>query len=241
MQAYQLCWENIALNLNPAYTTMTTEQNLTEKIELIRKAALDSGSAIVAALLVLSDEQGGYRVTLGPNEFLSLLGQCRPRIVYLHSDMFDADEDLRFQLDVEGDDEDENELLSKNGKFKALVKKWVKKNGHVSAIASSFMLDSVLHVVWEQPTWIDEFEADAEDLESSMADERRLVREQRAKADRARFSDAAKELCNHPRFNAGRWSFEKREYLAKGLFPDLDDHAIRSIVEEATNMDWVKG
>lgn len=221
--------------------TMTTDSNLTEKIELVRKTTLECGSSLVTALLVLPDEQSGYRVTLALDDFLSLMDQCRPRIVYLHSDMFDADEDLRIHLDVEDDDKDGNEVLSKNSKFKALVKKWAKKNGQVSTIASSFVVDNVVHLVWEQPAWIDEFEVDAEDLQSSLAEGMRLVKEQRARTDHARFSDAAKELCNHPKFSAGRPSFEKREYLARSLFPELDDYAIRSIVEEATNMDWLIG
>jgi len=219
---------------------MATEPNLAERLELVRNTALECGSAIVTAIMVITNQQDGYKVSLGLDEFLSLLSQCRPRIVYHHANEFDAEENLLIELNVE-EEEDGTELLSKNSQFKALIKKWTKKNGQVSSFIASFVMDGVLHVVWEQPTWIDEFEAEAKELDSSLTEGRRHVADQKKKADRARFGDAARELCKHPRFNAGRWSFEKREYLAKTLFPNVDDHEIRIIVEEATNMGWIEG
>ena len=49
----------------------------------------------------------------------------------------------------------------------------------------------------------------------------------------------AKTLCEHPKFNDGRPSREKRIYLAESLFPDLDRMLILRIVDEAANMLWM--
>ncbi len=49
----------------------------------------------------------------------------------------------------------------------------------------------------------------------------------------------AKTLCEHPKFNDGRPSREKRIYLAESLFPDLDRMLILRIVDEAANMHWM--
>lgn len=220
---------------------MTTQLNLKEKMELVRKTALDSGSAIVNAVVIVSEDSSGYAVNLGFDQCLSLLSQCRPRIVYCHDESFDAEKALRVLLDMEDDDEDEIEILSKNSGFKALTKKWAKKNGVTSLLVVNFVVDGVLHMVLEQPEWVDEFESEGEEIESSIAEAIRLESVKSLSAERKQFRDAAKALCDHPRFREGKWSREKREYLAKGLFPDFDDRAIRSIVEEATNMDWVKG
>ena len=218
---------------------MATEPNLAERLELLRKAALECGSALVTAILGATNQQGGYKADLGLDEFLNLLRQYRPRIIYLHAEEFDAEKNLLSELSIV--DEDGNEPLSKNSQFQTQIKKWAKKNGQISLFLASFIMAGVLHVVWEQPTWIDEFEAQAKELDSSLTEERRRMDDQKKKAERARFGDVARELCKHPRFNAPRWSFEKREYLAKSLFPELDDSEIRIMVEEATNMSWIQG
>jgi hypothetical protein len=214
-----------------------SEPELKDHLELINKASRESGSAIVTALVPINVNEGVHTVRLDLDSFLQLLSECRPRVVYIQIGEFESEENLRSVLDVEMADEDP---VSESALFKTLVKRWAKFNGEIDQYAASFMIDGVLHVVFTQTNWFDEFETAAEELTHSLGEQKFRAAEQKQMAERVRLAASVKQLNEHPVFHAGRPSFEKKKYLAKKLFPNAEEEEIRVIVDEATNENWLR-
>ncbi|MFM0279989.1 hypothetical protein P0D75_18420 [Paraburkholderia sediminicola] len=214
---------------------MTNETKLEDQFERIESVARESGSAIVDAVLNL-DNDSAYMVKLSLDNFLVLIAHCRPRVVYAVADKFDAKKSLLARLEV--DDDDIENVLARP-EVKALIKQAAHHNGELGNFIASFMTDGVLHTIFEETSWADEFDISVDALEESLADHHRKLFERESALEAANLVALAKRLCEHPKFSEGRASHEKRTYLARTLFPDTDMSDIRRIVDEATNMNWL--
>lgn len=212
-------------------------EKLEERFRQIERVAHDSGSFIVNAILPCKDSTA-YRVQMSLEQFLSLLSHCRPRVVYAFADEFEARDSLLAYLQVS---EDDTATVTARSDVKSLMKQASHHNGQLGSFLSGFIVDGVLHTVFEQTEWLDEFESRADDLETLLDEHRQRQLDQYSATEAARIREHAKMLWEHPKFNDGRPSREKREYLARSLFPDLGRAEISGVVEEATNMSWLIG
>lgn len=200
------------------------------------QAASECGSLIASAVL-LSKDNSDYQVQLPLEEFISVFRHCRPRMLYVVADQFEARAALVAYLEI--DEEDEEEFFGRP-EARAMIKRVVHRDGELASLLASFVFDGVLHSVFEQTKWLDEFESRADELDTLLANEGHQQEEHVIKITAAKISEQAKALCAHVKFNDGRPSKEKRIYLARFLFPDLDRRELHDLVEEATNMDWLK-
>jgi hypothetical protein len=212
-------------------------ETLETRLLRIEHAANEYDCLITNAVL-LTDESVGHRVQLSLDEFITLLRHCRPRVVYLFADKFDSRDSLLAYLEIDEDDDPE---FAESPRVMALVKHHAHRNGELASCLASFMFDGILHTVFEQTVWLDEFEMRADELEILLADERRQKNERDLKRYVQTTREHAKMLCENPKFTDGRPSREKRTYLARSLFPDLSSQEIHALVDEATNMDWLSG
>jgi hypothetical protein len=212
-------------------------EKLEDRFALVESTARESGSFIVTAVLPREDSVG-YRVQMSLEQFLLLLSHCRPRVVYAFADEFDSRDSLLASLEVSDDNE---AVVTARPDVKSLMKQAARHNGQLGSFLAGFLVDGVLHTVFEQTEWLDEFETRADDIEVLLNNQRQQELSQSSAAETAKTREHAKKLCGHPKFNDGRPSREKREYLARSLFPELDRAEISRVVEEATNMSWLAG
>jgi hypothetical protein len=225
-----------------------SKETLAARFDRIGQAARESNSRLVEAVLK-SENQEGYRVQLSLDAFLELLKSCKPRVLYAFGNTFSArdtlidelltesDDDVEEEADMEGTDS-EKQLLA-DPRVKPLLEEFAHYDGQMESFLVTFVVDGVLHSVFEQETWAANFENGVQALEALFDAERNRVLECEFESDRAELRQHAERLCAHPKFNEGRPSREKREYLARSLFKDLDGREISWIVDEATNMQWL--
>jgi hypothetical protein len=214
---------------------MTNQNKLETVFERIVSAVRESGGVIVQSML-RADSDPGYRVNLSLQDFLLLVGHCRPRVVYAFADKFDARESLLIHLEIEDDDADD--FMAKP-EVKAIIEQAASHNGELGSFIVNFFADGVLHTVCERASWVAEFEESADALQQSLDEQGWMRNEEREALESEDFRAKAKQLCEHSKFNDGRPSHDKRSYLARSLFPDVDGTDIHRIVNEATNMSWL--
>jgi hypothetical protein len=211
---------------------------LHDQIEVLKDAARSAGSIVVDTVLNGHDGDSVLTAGLNAEEFIKVMWHCRPKIVYIHATRFEALADTLVAMDIEEADEEE---VAGNSQVKALVKKWKSHEGEVSTLLGAFVVDGVLHVSMRQPDWVDIFEAEAEGLGDALSEEARVASARMEQEARSRIRDLAVRLCDHPKFNGPpRPSKEKRAFLAREMFPDVEEYMIRLIVDEATNLEFVR-
>jgi hypothetical protein len=224
-----------------------SKETLDAQFERIGQAANESESHLVEAVL-RSENQEGYRVTLSLDAFLALLKSCKPRVIYAFANRFNAREGLIDELlpepnvddeEADLDGTDAEKALLANPKVAPLIREFKCYDGKVESFLATFVVDGVLHSVFEQEDWALAFENGVSELKTLLRAERRNSEDAEYEAQRAQMHEHAKTLCAHPKFADGRPSKEKREYLAQSLFPQLDERVLSLIVDEATNMLWL--
>jgi hypothetical protein len=213
-------------------------QELEARFAKLGQTAKDSGSFVVAATLP-AEEDDKYQVQLELDVFMSLLSACRPRVLYVHRYGFEARASLApwFQLD---DEEEGTEREDDPPSIAELLGQVARYEGELCSFMASFFVDGVRHTAYEGTGWLNKFQDDAREAVEALNEERQREDDAESELDAAKTREYATTLSEHPKFNEGRVSREKREYLAQSLFPDLDDMEISGVVDEATNMNWLK-
>jgi hypothetical protein len=215
---------------------MADEPNLPAILERICTSAKDAGSLVVDAVIKPNLESGVLVADLDLDDFVGLLAHCKPRALYLRAEKFEAEVDALDLLDLDSEDEDARIPL-----LKTVVKRWTKRDGEISGIYASFMLDGVHNIYVMSPDWYDEFDEQVEEVAEAI----REVRSGRVATQREGITQIikghARKLRKNPHFNAiPKPSREKRMYLAREVFPGLDDMVIQQVVDEAINMEWLE-
>jgi hypothetical protein len=225
---------------------MSTKADAEKRVEAIRIAAETNSAKIVSALVLGGSDSGIPAVALGLAEFVDLIAHVRPKVLYLWEQRFDAQ--VMAIEDIEGDDTTDDEDMEEevasemleDARFKTLVKRWRTRDGQISRLAGSFMMEGILHVLFESEAWAEEFDSEVQQLAESFAqhhaDKLIALRAEAAAAIR----EKARQLSADPMFNAPKVSRAKREYLALHLFAGADDRTIGMIVEEAEKLDWLE-
>lgn len=228
-----------------------SKETLKTRFEKIEHVTKQSDSHIVEAVL-RSETEPGYRVQLSLDAFIGLIGKVKPRIVYAFSNTFSARDGLLAELLPDADDDDEEgeededgdsapseKQLLADSKVAPVLKRFASYDGQVESFLASFVVDGVIHSVYEQEQWGLEFDEAVDELKTLLRVERRTRNDADYEVQRTQMRQHAATLCAHPKFSEGRPSKEKREYLAQSLFPKLDDRLVSRIVDEATNMLWL--
>lgn len=210
---------------------------LEERFARIEKAAEESGSFVVTSVIA-GERHETYRVSMELESFLALLKHCRPPVLYLFADKFDARETVETWWEIDEDDEDDAARMAEP-RVREMIRKASRYEGQTGTVLASFFVGHVIHSCYEEAEWLTEFEEQADDLEEHLADDRRRMENGESAREDAERRRYAKTLCEHPKFNDGRPSREKRIYLAESLFPDLDRMMILRIVDEAASMHWL--
>ncbi|MFM0002046.1 hypothetical protein PQR57_13540 [Paraburkholderia dipogonis] len=212
-------------------------RELEERFTRIEKAAEESGSFVVTSVLA-NEGNETYRISMELEPFVALLKHCRPPVLYVFADKFDARQTFEAWWEIDGEDAEDAALMAEP-RVRQMIRQASRFESQIGTVLASFFVGNVLHSCFEQADWLTRFEEEAEELEAQLVEERR----RRENGDLAREDTErrtyAKTLCEHPTFNEGRPSREKRIYLAESLFPDLDRMMILRIVDEAANMHWM--
>jgi hypothetical protein len=227
-------------------------ETLEAHFESIRQAAQDSASFVVDAVLS-SEHQEGFQIVLPLDSFIGLLKSCKPRVIYAFANPFntrdalselllasddEADDDVDGQMDEEGRSDKENRLLA-DARVAALVEAFEGFDGQIESFIASFVVEGVLHTVYEKSDWAENFQNGVDELNALLRVELTESRGAEYEVNQAKTRECAQTLSTHPKFIEGRPSREKREYLARSLFPELSESEIFAIVDEATNMQWL--
>lgn len=200
-------------------------------------AAAEKGNTLVVPSAVKITAATAYTVSLDFQSFVNLLAHSKPTALYLIAVKFDPKEDLESWWEIDEDDEDDKALMRD-----PKVKQFIRKMGHAGEIGSllaSFIVDGVLHTLYDDAEWYTELEKQAEELKSQVYVACERKEDEEDKKMKAIVREHAKKLVEHPKFTEGRPSKEKRTYLAESLFADLDTYLVYRIVDEASNMAWL--
>ena len=175
-------------------------------------------------------------VQLEADEMLRVLTIVRPRLLYLHEQWFDFEDEVR---DIsEGVSEEENDKVDISPLSALNIYRKI-HDGELCLTYVAFVADFVLHLCLEEADWFMSFQSDASELTEKL---NIVLSENRKNADIKSVLDIKKkaaELAANPAFNLNRAGREKRTYLAENLFPECDGIAIMRIVDEATNINWL--
>ena len=212
--------------------------------EKIIAVAADVGALIVPNLPELSDRSGTPRADIDVDDSLIIIRHVRPRLIYLIESNFDLDTEISDLLD---ESDDENELHSSGpnvrsaapATFEKLVKRWRKYDGQKNLVIVAYMADGVLHNSGVWPLWRDEFDSELQSAEEeareALSDELNRINER----DSKEICKKAVILSDHPAFNFGRPSFEKRLFLAGQFFQKLASQELQAITNHAEKLDWL--
>lgn len=211
------------------------DNEASEVDRVVRAAATTVGAIIVRASI---NGNAGDRIpeaALTLEEAQEVIGAVRPSIIYLTVQNFEtADElgDARERLATLGVTSDPPALRATMTKIKL-------REGQMCRALARFVVGPVLHSLYGSAAWYDDFETAIDDVISqageSAGQERRIV----DSATAARVEAMAVELSNHPSFNHGRVSFEKRLVLAEAVFPDDGPDARFDATRRAENLFWL--
>ena len=92
----------------------------------------------------------------------------------------------------------------------------------------------------EEEEWYGSFKASAQEVAARLKTVLAENRDRSGVESALETTRRARILASDPAFNFNRAGREKRTYLAEKLFPECDHSEIYRIVDEATNIDWIK-
>jgi hypothetical protein len=211
---------------------MADDLNLDSLAADITKAATECNAKIIPAFLAGSEH--ALRAVVEAHTLADLVHHIRPRLVYLDTLAFDADE----QIDAEFDQEDDD-WIPEQKQLKALARKWKAHYGQTYRLTFELIADGVLHVAILDTEWFEDFQAEFEAIKEAIEDDRDDAVSEMAAEQRRDLADKVKQLFCDPRFSAPKASHSKRAYLARSLFPDLNSRQIETIVDDAESAQWL--
>ena len=201
-------------------------------IEQITAAAQDCGAILLDASLTY-EQSWIASAAITPSKFSELVKAVKPKIIYLQTVAFDADEFIKDTLEI-----DEYEIFD-NPAVRKLASKWKKYDGELCTLVVEFIYDNVVHFSTEQLNWLEEFSKHVGSLGEEIEARKNSEEKAHASKTKGRLSEKARKLIADPRFSAGVVGTAKRTVLAENLFPELDEIEIQSVVELAQNEHWL--
>lgn len=207
-----------------------TSTDIERIVEDVRQAASEFEALVLETVLSFDELHIPAARVLG-SEFPALIGHCKPKLVYLFAEPFDAAAELETSLDEED--------LDENPSAKKLIAAWRHRNGQACRVVLGMMHDGVLHTVVEEVEWRADFESQVEVLANELRQMSEDAEHRLHTENQKTIVAKAKRLMADSRFNAPRISIAKRTALAEILFPDLDKSTIRAVVERADMDHWL--
>jgi hypothetical protein len=201
-------------------------------VEQITAAAQDCGAILLDASLTYERSQIAS-AAITTSTFSELVKAIKPKIIYLQTVAFDADEFIRVTLEI-----DEDEILDSPA-VRKLASKWKKYEGELCTLVVEFIYDNVVHFSRKQVDWLEEFNEHVGSLGDEIDAKRNSEEKAHASETKGRLSEKARKLIADPRFSTGVVGTAKRTVLAENLFPELDEIEIQSVVELAQNEHWL--
>jgi len=221
---------------------MNMDIDLAEQVRRVRNAASNAAVYIIQAPLLFDESDGYPTVILDSEGFVRALDKLHPRALYILEAQFDAATSIREQFESDDDGNEEDLSIDQNSnsaEFSAIVEKWEKHNGELYHYMTWFVIENVIHICIATNNWFHVFE-DEVDRFGKEIESRETERQQLANAiAKNKIEEKARELASHPRFNAPRVSHAKRWYLARQIFPQIDESSLHAIVDEAENYSWL--
>lgn len=213
---------------------MTTSDAVLAFVKGARAGAEAAQSCIVQGWP--QGDRNVLKVVLDPDEILRVIEVSRPKLMYLAETTFDAEEEAAGAyeaLSVDGELEP-----GITNRFSDLIRRTEKANGKPTMAMVGFVSYGVLHVGQVTEEWYEAIEAEFDEKVAEIRGELSADEAIRDTAASRLIRKYARELAEHPAFNMGRPSFEKRLFLAGELFPDQDDRSLSQITTDAQNIDW---
>lgn len=202
----------------------------------IKQAAEETGSLVVEAAVEVRGDTNTPLVRVSTDEAVKVVSASAPRLIYVIEQIFDFDseiEALREELD------ELNAQLSPD-RLSDLRNRFVEYDSQIGATIASFMVDGVLHQSFSTAGWHDEFSDAAATIVEGAREEAEASRSTKRSAEGDAIERKAVALANHPSFNYGRVSFDKRFTLAKALFKNSDTNELSEITRRAENLFWLE-
>ena len=219
---------------------MTDEGDFVTFVERIKAVAGDVNALILDAYLEISDKAGAPQVALDLDEFVSVIRHTKPRLICLIESVFELESEIAELIETaEGNEDDDDRADANSVALRSIVRKWNKYEGKPCLVLAATLADGIILTSVLSPPWREEFDAELEAVEQLISENHEEERLALNKRDSAEVREKAAILADHPSFNAGRTSFEKRAFLAEQLFPNLDPELLQAITRRAENIDWL--
>lgn len=201
----------------------------------IKDGTTVSGSMLIEATIHSEDGGSSPEVSVEMSEAVRLITQLKPRVVYLLEQTFDLTEELETAAeDLGAIDSD-----SSPHHLKAIRSGYSQYDGQIGAAIASFMVDGILHTAFSTANWYDDFGDTIEALTEGTREEAENARFSERSIEAKELGRKASLLAEHPSFNHGRVSFDKRMTLAEALFEDCDQGELSEITRRAENIFWL--
>lgn len=219
---------------------MSNDRDFEGFAEAIRAVARDLNALVLGAYLDVSERGAVPQAALDLDELVGVARHIKPRLIYLVESSFEFESETEaLRETASADEEVEDQDGANEAAIEKLAKKWRKHEGKPCLAIAAIVVDGVLLTSVSRPQWREEFDAELEALEEEIATARDEERFALSRQDSAEVREKAIVLADHPSFNTGRTSFEKRAFLAEQLFPDLKPEQRQAITRRAENIDWL--
>ena len=202
---------------------------------VVRAAAKTAGAIIVRASINGNASDRIPEAVLTLEEAQEVIRAVRPAIIYLTVQNFE----LVGELEEARERLTALDVTSDPPALRAAVTKIKLREGQMCRALARFIVGPILHSVYGSAAWYDDFETAIEDVISQAGESSGQERLTVDSATAARVEAMAMELSNHPSFNHGRVSFEKRLVLAEAVFPDDDSDARFDASRRAESLFWL--
>lgn len=224
---------------------------------LMMKAADDAGIRVLGRLPEPQDDMRDHARTwiwLGDAgtecDFINIAKLADVRIIYTEKRIFYLDaillqsianlqDENRFDNDVDDENDDregESPILIR---LRQDLEQWKKYDGKPAVLIMLFWHNGVIHDFREEPDWFTTFNEEMEEaitpLKEAIAEENRQVILQR----RSEYREKAETLARDERYARAK-NEGQRKYITENMYPDIDFHETRDILELAANIYWEK-
>ncbi|MDE2462511.1 MAG: hypothetical protein KGO02_02170 [Alphaproteobacteria bacterium] len=207
----------------------------------VKEVAQGVGALTIDAFLDISDRSGVPQAALSLDEFLRAVQRVKPQLVYLVETDFELGTEIERSNEalLHNNDENDEDRECLPDALDTLAKKWRRFDGKPCLAFAAIMVDGAMLTSASRPSWRELFDTDLEAVEEEISTLRESERYDLEQRDSAEVREKSTMLANHPSFNAGRTSFDKRMFLAEHLFPDVDLKTLHAITRRAENIDWL--
>jgi hypothetical protein len=202
----------------------------------IKDGAVVSGAILIEATVHSDGNDSGPKVVVEQPDAIRLIAEIKPRVIYLVEQSFD----LTDEIETAGEELESIGVDSPSDVLKAVRRRFAGYDGQVAAAIVSFMIDGILHTAVSTAAWYDELGTAIEAIIEAAREDAAANQFSERSAQAKEVGRKAALLAEHPSFNYGRVSFDKRVMLAEALFEDCDQDELSEITRRAEHLFWLE-